>query len=465
MGNGSAGSSAHILEPTYTGYVSSTQDALILFEACLRGVLLHVGRRPHDRERNQLVRSGSIFIYEENSSGIKRWTDGVTWSPSRILGNFLVYRELDKPFPPGEKKRAMKKVRRPTGPSRPGEPYPRPESATNGSYNPSASTSPTFERPHQPEIERALVGSLVDSYGFKDSGLVKKTMSVVVQGVTHHLVSYYSVEDVLSGRLRSPSFDPELRVIRPRQELLKQSFRAPISDMDPSAAPIDDADNSALYYQRSLMATTAGYALPSAYYPVANYPTQAAQTALPAYPVNAAAMPTVTPSNAYMTPTTATEMPKVEDYTQYRPPTAPYATNAYDAIAQQSAMSQQAVATSPTNGVNGTMPMYRPPDNGVAAAQVYGRNGYGMAGAVPQISSAQQAATDAAAAAAAATRREQQMPAAAYYESYDSAPLPQQPSPRRTSGSPSQGQLPSELSYHTAPQPGQAWGNNPSISG
>jgi hypothetical protein len=32
-----------------------------------------------------------------------------------------------------------------------------------------------------------LVGSLVDSYGFKDSGLVKKTMSVTVLGVTHHL--------------------------------------------------------------------------------------------------------------------------------------------------------------------------------------------------------------------------------------------------------------------------------------
>ncbi|KAI1905849.1 Global transcription regulator sge1, partial [Ophidiomyces ophidiicola] len=105
MGNGTAA----VLEPTFNGYVASTHDALILFEACLTGVLHHVPRRPHDRERAQLVRSGSVFIYEENASGIKRWTDGVTWSPSRILGNFLVYRELDKPFPPGEKKRAMKK--------------------------------------------------------------------------------------------------------------------------------------------------------------------------------------------------------------------------------------------------------------------------------------------------------------------------------------------------------------------
>ncbi|KMU89307.1 cAMP-independent regulatory protein pac2 [Coccidioides immitis H538.4] len=205
MGNGTTA----VLEPTFTGYVASTHDALILFEACLTGVLHHVPRRPHDRERAQLVRSGSVFIYEENASGIKRWTDGVTWSPSRILGNFLVYRELDKPFPPGEKKRAMKKgSRRPPQPTRAGEPYPRPQPDSNGqAYSPTTTSAGTTygERTAQSELERALVGSLVDSYGFKDSGLVKKTMSVTVSGVTHHLVSYYSVEDVMRGVLRPPS--------------------------------------------------------------------------------------------------------------------------------------------------------------------------------------------------------------------------------------------------------------------
>ena len=176
MVNGTA-----VLEPTFTGYVATTQDALLLFEACLTGVLHHVPRRPHDRERSHLVRSGSVFIYEENSSGIKRWTDGVTWSPSRILGNFLVYRELDKPFPPGEKKRAMKKAtRRPMPTGRPGEPYARHDSQ---SYSPTSPSQAFPDRP-QSELERALVGSLVDSYGFKDSGLVKKTMSVTVMGIT-----------------------------------------------------------------------------------------------------------------------------------------------------------------------------------------------------------------------------------------------------------------------------------------
>lgn len=99
------------LKPTWTGFIHSTWDALIILEACLQGSLTHIPRRPHDRERANIITSGNIFIYEENASGIKRWTDGVTWSPSRIMGNFLVYRELTEPFPAGEKKKARKRKR------------------------------------------------------------------------------------------------------------------------------------------------------------------------------------------------------------------------------------------------------------------------------------------------------------------------------------------------------------------
>jgi Gti1/Pac2 family transcription factor len=223
------------LQPTFQGHVATTQDALILFEACLQGHLSHVPRRPHDRERSSLIRSGCVFIYEENASGIKRWTDGVTWSPSRILGNFLVYRELDKPFPPGEKKRAMKKNQR--RPSRPGEPYPSPLATENGqpAYVASgggAGNGGGGDRTPS-EVERQLIGSLIDSYGFKADGLVKKTMSVTVQGVTHHLVSYYNVHDVIGNVLRTPSQTENLQYIRPRPELTsKQSFRSPIEEVE-----------------------------------------------------------------------------------------------------------------------------------------------------------------------------------------------------------------------------------------
>lgn len=216
------------LQPTFNGHVATTQDALVLFEACLQGHLSHVPRRPHDRERSTLIRSGSVFIYEENASGIKRWTDGVNWSPSRILGNFLVYRELDKPFPPGEKKKALKKPSR--RPSRPSEPYSRPDRP--GEFSPSSPNGSYGDRVVNDQ-ERSLIGSLVDSYGFKQDGLVKKTMSVTVQGVTHHLVSYYNVADVMAGNLRTPTGTETLQYIRPRPELVsKQSFRSPIEDTE-----------------------------------------------------------------------------------------------------------------------------------------------------------------------------------------------------------------------------------------
>ena len=221
------------LGPTWEGHVWTTTDALKLFEACLDGTLHHVPRRPHDRERSSLIRSGNVFIYEENASGIKRWTDGVPWSPSRILGNFLVYRELVKPFPPGEKKRAQK---RPKGgrTSKPGEPYPRRPSNEEQQMSGKASkTDAVFECR---DNERALIGSLIDSYGFKEGGLVKKTMSIIWNGVHHHLVSYYNIDEVLEGGMKTPSKDPALDYVKPRRELIAlQNFRAPLDDPDPSA--------------------------------------------------------------------------------------------------------------------------------------------------------------------------------------------------------------------------------------
>ncbi|KAK6444235.1 hypothetical protein FP744_10000483 [Trichoderma asperellum] len=207
------------LMPTFRGHISTTMDALILFECCLHGRLNHVPRRPHDRERQDLIASGNIFIYEEHASGIKRWTDGVSWSPSRILGNFLIYRELDKPFPPGEKKRALKKKKNSQGISKP-------DARTNAGFS-----TVGMDPAHIKDPERSLVGSLVDSYPFKKNGLIKKTISITFQGVPHHLVSYYNVDDVLKGNLVTPSNYPLFADVQPRAELLmSQNFRNPLDE-------------------------------------------------------------------------------------------------------------------------------------------------------------------------------------------------------------------------------------------
>jgi len=244
----SGGSGSGPLVPTFHGFVHNSMDGLVLFEACLSGKLHHVPRRPHDRERGSLIKSGNIFIYEENASGIKRWTDGVAWSPSRILGNFLIYRELDKPFPPGEKKRAMKRKRssqldgqsdprdsEPTENSEihmpPTPPSPKPQPPPQQQHQQEGPLEPGQE--NERELERQLIGSLVDSYGFRQDGLVKKTMSISINGVSHHLVSYYKVDDVKNRVLTRPLNDPRLSNITVRPELyLKQNFRTPVEETE-----------------------------------------------------------------------------------------------------------------------------------------------------------------------------------------------------------------------------------------
>ncbi|CAF9911565.1 MAG: hypothetical protein HETSPECPRED_000381 [Heterodermia speciosa] len=211
--------------PTWRGHIETTKDALIIFEAALQGLLAHCIRRPHDRERNSLIVSGNVFVYEEGTSGIKRWTDGIPWSPSRILTNFLIYRQLNSPFPPGEKKRATKRSQRPM---RTGEPYATASSNGNGHDDGYHLANLSLSGPGlkseesgDKDADRVLVGSLVDSYEFKEGGLLKKTMTVTVNGVQHHLVSYYSLEDA-KYNLRTPREDVQLKDILLREELTNQ---------------------------------------------------------------------------------------------------------------------------------------------------------------------------------------------------------------------------------------------------
>ncbi|KAI5806941.1 Gti1/Pac2 family-domain-containing protein [Geopyxis carbonaria] len=195
---------------TMQGIVLSSRDALLLFSECIQGHIPMITRRPHDKERATSIVSGNIFIYCENNSSIKRWTDGVTWSPSRIMGNFLIYRELNKGFPPGEKKRAAKKRR--------------PEDGAD------ANTAPLPDLNMTKEQERSLIGSLLDSYDFKLEGLVKKTISVKHGGNTFHLVSYYTPRHAATGFLTTPSNMPQFKDLDILPELLtNQNFRIPVN--------------------------------------------------------------------------------------------------------------------------------------------------------------------------------------------------------------------------------------------
>jgi Gti1/Pac2 family transcription factor len=74
----------------FIGYVETTLHALRLIYAARQGVIPRITRRLIDAERKNLIKTGAVFVFGVEESGIKRWTDGLLWSGSRIMGNFLV---------------------------------------------------------------------------------------------------------------------------------------------------------------------------------------------------------------------------------------------------------------------------------------------------------------------------------------------------------------------------------------
>ncbi|KAI8058648.1 Gti1/Pac2 family-domain-containing protein [Gilbertella persicaria] len=150
---------------TYVGYIKTPQDALYVFEACRKGKLNRVQRRLTSKERIN-IRSGSVFAWDEREAGMRRWTDGRTWSPSRVLGSFLTYKELD-----------------------------------------------TKRRPRRPSVPLPGGGKQI-TFSYKQNGLIKQSFSICTAANQKiHLISYYTKADILSGRLQRPSHDPLLNSI------------------------------------------------------------------------------------------------------------------------------------------------------------------------------------------------------------------------------------------------------------
>jgi len=108
----------------------------------------------------------------------------------------------------------MKRSKRSPGIGKAPEPYGGLSSSMSNGYNAASAAASTFDSSNanslSKETERSLIGSLVDSYGFKEEGLVKKTVSVTVGGVSHHLVSYYTVADVMNNKFGTPTKDPRI---------------------------------------------------------------------------------------------------------------------------------------------------------------------------------------------------------------------------------------------------------------
>ncbi|KAK5218504.1 Global transcription regulator sge1 [Exophiala xenobiotica] len=159
--------------PSYRGFVETLADAFMLIQACREGRLPSVDRRPCTEEKLSTTESGNVFIFEEGASGIKRWTDGRRWSPSRKLGDFFIYRELEA-------------------------------SGTQANAAQDAGWS-SIQGNGNEAWPRPLYGPRNRAFNANCRSLIKKTISVKEAGAVWHLVSYYQVDDILSGLLKRPS--------------------------------------------------------------------------------------------------------------------------------------------------------------------------------------------------------------------------------------------------------------------
>ncbi len=242
-------------KPTWHGFLDTTKDAMTVVEASLQGRLSHISRRPHDKERAEMLTSGTVLVYEENASGIKRWTDAVHWSPSRVMNNCLIYRQLVRALKPEEKKTALnpscgtkRKRKESAGPAmtKTGEninnsddEYENPsyDGSLPGDADSINKVYANFAQNLTPDQQRRFCGSLIDSYEFKEGGLMKKTISVKYQGTHHHVISYYSLEDVVSGKLKRPCQDPKLADIQPRPDLLN-GWKVSLEDEESKDLPV-----------------------------------------------------------------------------------------------------------------------------------------------------------------------------------------------------------------------------------
>ncbi|KAH7029208.1 Gti1/Pac2 family-domain-containing protein [Microdochium trichocladiopsis] len=183
---------------TYHGYVRTPSDAIKLFEACRLGLLPRVQRRLSEKER-QSIRSGSVFVWDEREAGMRRWTDGKSWSASRVSGSFLTYREME-----GKRGAGFTSNRRSNGRT--------PESGRVSDEDPEG----------EPE-----------GYRYKVDGLMKQSFSITTsQGQHLHLISYYSRPHPGAPDLPQPNTDPQLRHIIPAKGMYPESS---LHDANPPA--------------------------------------------------------------------------------------------------------------------------------------------------------------------------------------------------------------------------------------
>lgn len=137
------------------GYIKSYEEACLIVHAVRLGAIKLTTERLGTIEREN-IESGSIYCFIENEAGMKRWTDGRVWSPSKICGEFLVYQEVPRYL----SKNSIKKRK-------------------DTERSPSSCDSPYVSR-------RSSRGEMIDR-----TVMHKKTISIRHNDQTYHIIAYY----------------------------------------------------------------------------------------------------------------------------------------------------------------------------------------------------------------------------------------------------------------------------------
>lgn len=88
-------STMHAQTPSAHCHLRTPQDAVLILEAVRQGLLPRCSRRLTGGERSQ-IGVGSVWVWEEEETNMRRWTDGRRWGASRVGGGgFLIYREVE----------------------------------------------------------------------------------------------------------------------------------------------------------------------------------------------------------------------------------------------------------------------------------------------------------------------------------------------------------------------------------
>ncbi|KAJ3397778.1 hypothetical protein HDU80_009463 [Chytriomyces hyalinus] len=151
---------------TYIGFIATLEDALLVVEATINGSLPHFIGTAGDLNLIP-CRSGTVIVVAEASAKVRRWKDGVPWSPSRAFGPFLLYRQIEL------------------------------ESSATQSHLPKY-TARRFNSNHaglEPNYTRK---TLKPGTRISPTGLTKRRITLIgSDGGRHRLVSYYKPSDIV----------------------------------------------------------------------------------------------------------------------------------------------------------------------------------------------------------------------------------------------------------------------------